>query len=48
MKTKLFILIVVAAALVSFTVVSNNKSGKSAHRVAVSGDRNMSDKNQFN
>jgi hypothetical protein len=48
MKTRLFVLILAAAALVSFTVASNGKSMKSTPKVAAGVDRNMSDRNQFN
>jgi hypothetical protein len=49
MKTKLMILVIVAAAMVSFTVVSQSKhqegKAKSAH---TGGSKYLTDKGQFN
>jgi hypothetical protein len=48
MKAKIFVLVIIAAAMVSFTLVKGNKSSRAAQHTTVGGDRNMADKNQFN
>jgi preprotein translocase subunit SecG len=49
MKTKLIILVIVAAIMVSFTVVNQSKQrGEMAKSSHSGSSKYMSDKNQFN
>lgn len=48
MKSKLFILIVVAAVLVSFTFAGSKSESQTAKQNVTKSGKNMVDKGQFN